>query len=504
MADELSKHILTWSLRVTNNDYRHDFEQYGNKIYSLGYHEWSVDKYGRIGIYDLEKKMGDADEDPGSFYNFNSDPDTGWDATTFNRYAGNRALWPQYIEPDMARWPHIKYYMQFIIFGPNTVTSILDNKSRQDTFISNLIKTVRNFDTFPDGSRVGYAGIELDIEGTMSDSKWDNRVGDDEKYVKLVKRVKDEVIIPHFPHMKLRVNLHAMWGEGVPDYYRFQNYRLVANLKDKNGNKCIDEVQLMTYDMAWPGSAPGPSTPTWWFIDVAEWCRQCFDRTNNPDSVMEMSDIYFGVAGYGTRYPINRGRDVNNTAKNNNYGASMTYRNLVDWQNGYYKHYDPDNPDTTVNQDFLTWAGYNDPVSKNQILYQHMYDYFAPKHMENISSMNGEKLAMSTYNEIEYATGYSKRQHGQFNGVKAITGLLGSSEPSTNIRPTKLQPRLSVKRSETVKMPISGQERTFQGYTTKRRDYVPQLKPDGSRYACLLDPEQPETELTYNFLLWKY
>ena len=468
------KRVMTWSLRIQDDDYRHDIERYGNKITSIGFHEFDVDAQGRIAIY----RLGPKKDEQGSF--------TSWtDATTYDRYASGRTLWPNYIEKDMKRWPHIEYYMQFVIFGPETVSRLLDSQTAQDNFINNLKTVVARFRKDKNGNDLGYTGIEIDCEGSFNDSKWDTRAGDDVKYINLLKRIKNEVIIDANPGWKLRINAHAMWGNGIPDYYRFHNYKLFAESTDKNGNPLIDEVQIMTYDFSWSGSAPGPSTPLWWMRNVADWVKQNFDPSVNPNAKCTIDNVYLGGAGYGRRWPIH---------SDDNWGTTVTYRDLVDWQNGYLIHHLGDGQ--LADQDFIPLNAFNDPNSDNQIMLMHQYDYFKARHMKRYDSMGQTTVRVSEYNGIEYATAYSKTQHAKISGLAGVTGVKGVSEPTHNLSPYD-----NPKRGETVTIDFgNGQSYTFQAYQTKRVPYVPTAIKDEqgniTGYACRLS-KQPETVLTY-------
>lgn len=468
------KDVMSWSLRIQNDDYRHDFERYGNKIRSIGFHEWDVDGAGNIAIYKLSPTKADG------LY-------TSWtDATTYNRYAAGRELFPNYIEKDMRRWPHIEYYMQMVIFGPETVSRLLDSTTAQNNFINNLNKVVSLYRKDQNGQELGYTGIEIDCEGSFSDAIWDQRAGDNEKLIGLLERIKHEVILDNHPDLKLRVNAHAMWGEGVPDYYRFHDYKLFADMADRNGNPLLDEVQIMTYDFSWSGSAPGPSTPLWWMQNVADWVKKCFDPAENPQAKCTIDKVYLGAAGYGRRWPIH---------DEDNYGTSVTYRNLVDWQNGYYIHHRGEGE--MANQDFIPLNAMNDDTSDNQIMYPGAYDYFRARHLQRARSMDQITARLSSYNGVEYVTAYSKNQHMEIEGFAGVTGVKDVSEPTHN-----LDKYDDPKRSETINMTFGEGEEdsfTFQAYNTRRIPYVPTFErlEDGSIREFCTKSKQPETELTY-------
>lgn len=404
MAD--NRRILTWTLNAANNPssvnslaYRHDLDNYAHKIYSIGCHDFGVKASGDI--YDFKS---------GAFY-FNAD----------GTETGRRML--SSIKADMEKYTSIQWYIQMIAFGARTLfgwdgsdgdpanVGLFDSVTAQDNFINQLTKLAVIYKAW------GITGIEMDVEASMTDSYYDSRTNDDAKYIALLTRVKNEVCIPN--GLNLRINAHAMWGENYPHYYRFHNYKLMAEAGDANGNALIDEIQLMTYDFAWSGSAPGASTPLFWFDDVADWCKQNFDLSQNPNAKLTMDRLFFGAAAYGSRWGIFN-EDVIKK------GTNITFKNLLGWQNGLYRHYLYDGTNYVYqNQDFITQNGFEDVESKNQIMLPHIYDYFKAEFM-NIAMFDGGYTGnRNTYNGKAYVTTYSRLQYGEFGGVQVIakTGI---------------------------------------------------------------------------------
>ncbi|MGR5914561.1 hypothetical protein ACT7DA_20845 [Bacillus pacificus] len=208
------------------------------------------------------------------------------------------------------------------------------------------------------------------------------------------------------------MNAYAMWGKDTPYYYRFHDYEMFANTADQNGNSVIDELQIMSYDFHWNGSAPGASTPLWWFENVGGWAKQCF---GSPNAKLKIDNIFFGSAGYGHRWGV---WDPNRMT-----GSTITYRNFLDWQNGLYRHNrgNGDGSYTWHDQDFLMQAGFEDPESKNEILHQHIYDYFKARYGDS-TIVNGAKTTrLAEYNGLEYATTYSRVQQAKFTNIHDYT-----------------------------------------------------------------------------------
>jgi spore germination protein YaaH len=428
MSDQ--RKLLTWTLNAGNKAYEDDLEKYGHKIYALGVHEVQVEKTGECYIRrDIPSDYNGTDY---GTYRYGKDvnpadgiPDLKIDKTTdFDR---TRSFWVS-IEKGMRRWKHIRHYLSFILFGGSRVVPMLDNvNSAQDKLIERIgatldyLGTSVNFPNDPDNMKY-IKGIEIDFEASMSGSTYANRSGDNIKFMNILKRIKNEVCIPR--GIILQVNAYAMWGKDNPYYYRFHDYGLFATTTDMNGNSVIDELQIMTYDFAWNGSAPGASTPLWWFEKVATWAKDNFGAAN---SKLKMNNVFFGSAGYGHRWGV--------YDKDRMYGSTITYRNFIDWQNGLYKHNHKrdDGIYEWHNQEFLAFCGFEDQESKNEILQQHIYDYFKARYGSPTIVNGAASVRLSEYNGGEYLTTYSRLQKARFTGLQARTFV----PSSTNIATTK-------------------------------------------------------------------
>lgn len=403
--------LLTWSLNAGTTAYETDLEQYGNKIYALALHEIQVEKDGICYMRRDLPSIPSTDN-----YGAYIPP-----ATSFDK---NRSFWVA-IESGMRRWEHIRGYLSFILFGAGRVIPMLDNVGgAQDTLIAQIKATLDHFGTSSyftsDPNNMQYIkGVEIDFEASMSGQTYADRVGDATKFMNILKRIKNEVCIPR--GLALQVNAYAMWGKDTPFYYRFHDYELFANSADAQGNSVIDELQIMTYDFAWNGSAPGASTPLWWFENVTAWAKTCF----HSGALLTIDNVFFGAAAYGHRWGI---YDYDRM-----YGSTITYRNFVDWQNGLYKH-NHSNGDGTYtwhDQEFLPFAAIEDQESKNQVLQQHIYDYFKARH-GNIRMINGAASArISNYNGGEYATTYSRVQKASFTNIVARSFSPSSTNAAT-------------------------------------------------------------------------
>ncbi len=437
-----NRRLLTWTLMAGGTDYQKDIDKYGHKIYAIGIHEFSVKGDGTIN----DRRMG---------------------GNALTNY------FPKSIEDDMLRWTHIHWYLSMTAFGADDVLNLLDNTIAQDTLISNLNSVVARYQTERYGSAaLPVYGIEIDFEATLSD--YPDRQGDDVKYINVLKRIKNEVCIPN--GLKMQVNTYGMWGANTPYYYRFHNYALFAEATDNTGAAAIDSLQCMTYDFSWSGSAPGASTPIWWFKQVTEWAKQNFDPSVNPSAKLTIDNVFFGCAGYGNRWGIFDASDLN--------GRNVTYRNLLGWQNGLYRHYHYDGAYTYHDQEYLLQNGFEDKLSKNQTMFQHVYDFGSAKYAA-IKKQDGAPTAYpGTYNEKDYITSYSRTQQAEFTGVHEVK--TGADD---------LQGKFST--SYTVSKSVGASSYLFQGYTTQSPEFIPALDQETGLPICTLE-ETPQAIITYD------
>lgn len=403
-----NRRIITWTHIEGTSNYRNDIKNYWNRIYSIGIHEFGVRANGKIYDYTSERNYFDAN----------------------GNHTGVR--FPVIIEQDMIDYPSIKWFLQCICFDWSTVKPFLDNNVRnsegrypQDQFIYELGKIIDIYKTSrSSGTPLPLEGIEMDVEASMTSDPVSQ--GYDLKYIQFLERLKNDLLIPR--GLKLRINSFAMWGNNVPYYYRFHNYKLFAESTDKNGNATIDEIQLMTYDFAWAGSSAGASTPIWWFENVGEWCLENFDPKRNPRAKLTIDNLYFGAAGYGHRWGMFDQEVVKR-------GGNITYHQLLGWQNGQYRHYkNIDGVYVYQDQEYLYQTSFQDDESKNEVMYPHVYDIFKPKYAEILTLDNGKRTAtVGTYNRLDYATTNFKQQIPIWRGVKAIanrpTSFSGKAYP---------------------------------------------------------------------------
>ena len=358
------------------------FEKYHNKVQSFGMHEFGVNPDGTI--YDYITENQDSGERMG-------DRILSSDNNSIVRWV-KRSL--QYL---MDTYPDVRFAIQMMNFqgsGEIKLNQFLDDTTKWDTCLQEVKRIAELY------IQEGYpiADIEVDFERAS------NRDGDAEKYADFLKRVKNEICIPL--GLSMRVNMYSMTGDFVPQYYGWHDYKTLASRNDYNGNQAVDEFQLMTYDFAWAGSAPGPSTPQWWLKEV---------MAHAVDS-LPPDKTWIGNAGYGRRWGLD----------NQQRGYAVSFNEITMWQNGMYIHTHGNIAEDQWiwhDQDWLPFTGSNDINSGYQITYPHLYDKFSVPFSD---TLEGE-VNRTTFGGFDIVTSYLKSQQPIFTGVQAV-----ANSPSTS------------------------------------------------------------------------
>ena len=426
----------SWPL--TARSFVETVEKYHDRIYAIGLHEFGVNADGTI--YDYRTSGVPVLTDDGEAIN-------SWVPSSL-RYL-------------MDQYPHIKWSIQAVCFNETPVNSLLDNEEYQDTFLWQLRRIVELYQ-----ERYPIVGVEMDFEKVGSRSG----NGDDPDWIKyrnLLQRVKNEVCIP--TNTELRVNLYAMTGDFIPNYYAWHDYKTIASARDVNGNEAIDEYQLMTYDFTWAGSAPGPSTPVWWL-------RQVLDHVKES---LPTDKVYVGNAAYGRRWPLH----------SREWGRIVNYKQLMQWQNGQFKHNagarDEEGNFIWFNQSFVPINGFNDDESGYQVTYPHVYDRFKVDYIERLRFDSVHHTNLGTYREDRFLTSYSKRQKPRFHGIQVVLNQPDEQEGRSEV-------------TNTITLPDSvGSSVSFYGIINRG----PRYHYDEELQACVIGIGDEEGKARYRFNL---
>lgn len=330
-----NKKFMSWSFTKTSRMYQ-ELWDYGYKIYQMGCFEFQVDETGTI---------------TGSI--------------------------PTELLQRINRWPHIRWLLTVRNDGYESIfQALLDNTGgAQDTFISEIHRILDTYSSWA-------AGIDIDLERGGGE---ENR----QKAVSLFQRIYNEVK-GRASNTYVHVDLPAMTGPGESvggeywcDYAALEPY--------------FDSCTIMSYGMAWAGSAPGPISPTWWMEAVY----------NYAVTVIPPEKIYMGLPVYAFRwqiydYPENLGQTYR--------GTGMTYLAALYWLQGKYNHTGDQPP-----QPFIPFAGFYDWENMCPYILLHVYDYLTGHDY----STRTYPMVTDSYGDKDFITCYSKIQRKTSTGVIA-------------------------------------------------------------------------------------
>ncbi len=295
--------------------------------------------------------------------------------------------------PYIRKWPHITWLLTISNDGVNSVFRALrDNTDgAQDRFFSELIRIMQKYPWC--------SGVDIDLE---KGDGYSTHAASTMLFKGVYKAVKGH-------DSSKRVNICLPGMTGVNGSVGGENWCVYAEL-----DPYCDTAAIMSYGMAWAGSAPGPVSPRSWLEGIYDYAVQVM----NPDKV------FLGMPAYGWNWeiydkPENIGRDYR--------GISNTYYAAKQWMTGGY-NFTGDAPP----QPFIPIVAYWDDYNKVPWALPHVYDYMEG---QDAASYTPPQMKAS-YNGRKYLTAYSKQQKVDFadviverNGVPdEATGLVSASD----------------------------------------------------------------------------
>ena len=160
-------------------------------------------------------------------------------------------------------------------------------------------------------------------------------------------------------------------------------------------NAYCDTAAIMSYGMAWAGSAPGPVSPRSWLEGIYNYAVQVMD----PDK------IFMGLPAFGWNWRIH---DTPENLGITYRGISNTYYAAQLWMTGGYNFTDDGPP-----QPMIPIIAYWDDYDKVPWALPHVYDY-----MEGWDAVERQNpLLQETYNRRRYLTAYGKEQRTELGSI---------------------------------------------------------------------------------------
>ena len=166
------------------------------------------------------------------------------------------------------KWPHIKWMLTVMNHGTASIFTALRNNTdgAKDMFLTELVRIMEKYPWC--------AGVDIDLE---RGGEYENREAANALFRDIYNAVKA------YDSTKL-VNICLPGMTSVNGSVGGENWCVYADL-----DAYCDTAAIMSYGMAWAGSAPGPVSPR-------DWLEGIYDYAS---SVMDPKKIFLGLPGYG-------------------------------------------------------------------------------------------------------------------------------------------------------------------------------------------------------------
>ncbi|MDD4148291.1 MAG: glycosyl hydrolase family 18 protein, partial [Candidatus Cloacimonetes bacterium] len=272
------------------------------------------------------------------------------------------------------RWSHIKWLLTIMNHGTASIFTALRNNTNgaKDKFLTEIIRIMKKYPWC--------AGVDIDLE---RGGGYENKDAANALFRDIYNTVKA------YDSSKL-VNICLPGMTGVQGSVGGENWCVYEDL-----NPYCDTAAIMSYGMAWAGSAPGPVSPRDWLEGIYDYAVQ----------VMSPEKIFLGLPAYGWNWRIH---DTPDNLGITYRGISNTYYAAKLWMTGGYNFTDDGPP-----QPMIPIIAYWDDYDKVPWALPHVYDY-----MEGWDAVSRTyPLLEESYNRRRYLTAYSKQQKTEFGTI---------------------------------------------------------------------------------------
>ena len=289
------------------------------------------------------------------------------------------------------KYPHITWLLTVRNDGTSSVfTALRENTDgAQDKFLTELVRIMEKYPWC--------AGVDIDLE----------RGGNYSTHAKSTAMFKNIWnAVKNYDSTK-NVNICLPGMNSVNGSVGGENWCVYADL-----NPYCDTAAIMSYGMAWAGSAPGPVSPKDWLDGIYDYAV----------TAMTPEKVFMGLPAYGWNWQI---YDTPENLGKTYRGTSNTYYAAKNWMTGKYNFTDDAAP-----QPFIPILAYWDDYNKVPYAFPQVYDF-----AEGQDASSYEYPLMSgTYNRRRYLTAYSKTQKTSFGTIyvdhdgtpNSYTGIVSS------------------------------------------------------------------------------
>lgn len=272
------------------------------------------------------------------------------------------------------KYSHITWLLTVRNDGTSSVfTALRENTDgAQDTFLTELVRIMEKYPWC--------AGVDIDLE----------RGGDYSTHTKSTALFRNiwNTVKAYDSTKKVNICLPGM--NSVNGSVGGENWCVYADL-----NPYCDTAAIMSYGMAWAGSAPGPVSPKDWLDGIYDYASR----------VMTPAKVFMGLPAYGWNWQI---YDTPENLGETYRGVSNTYYAAKNWMTGKYNFTDDNAP-----QPFIPILAYWDDYNKVPYAFPQVYDF-----MEGRDAASCEYPQLNgTYNRHHYLTAYSKQQKATFGTI---------------------------------------------------------------------------------------
>lgn len=233
---------------------------------------------------------------------------------------------PTNLDEYRLKWPHLRIWgalrnMDDPNDGPFTIFEALRNSATARNRLADEVQS-KMFDMYP-----YLHGVDIDLE-----SGGDRRSAESEEIFRVVANRA------HSLGKQASAALPPLTSTGSVGGENWVRYRQLGQI--------LDHVSIMSYDFAWRGSAPGPSSPGYWVIDVYNWASSQMDPSkismglplyanfweisnypDHPQGWRGNAGTYYAAYQHFTGYRANDGTDANPAGNGDFYQIGwITYR----------------------------------------------------------------------------------------------------------------------------------------------------------------------------------
>jgi spore germination protein YaaH len=234
------------------------------------------------------------------------------------------------------KYPHITWLLTVRNDGTSSVfTALRENtEGAQDKFLTELVRIMEKYPWC--------AGVDIDLE----------RGGDYSTHAKSTAMFRNIWnTVKNYDSTK-KVNICLPGMNSVNGSVGGENWCVYADL-----NPYCDTAAIMSYGMAWAGSAPGPVSPKDWLDGIYDYAV----TTMTPEKV------FMGLPAYGWNWQI---YDTPENLGKTYRGTSNTYYAAKNWMTGKYNFTDDAAP-----QPFIPILAYWDDYNKVPYAFPQVYDF---------------------------------------------------------------------------------------------------------------------------------